>query len=274
MSAARIYVCTMIRGGGLEAPLSVGYHLCRELASRSPAFLPIETHRYVGDGLVMGRSKAVRVAREYDATHLLFWDGDIFTQDPGQILRCLRAMLDAREDFVAAPYPKKLTQWDRVGKSVRDGNWTKFPDLESIAYDYAFNLDPEFDGRVKENFCTRVWHVGTGFMLLSRACMDRMWEAYLPELEYDCEGHEGCALFQPTLRKMSPTDSRRVLWPEDYSLCMRWRDIGGHCWMYVGPEAPLDHAGSAVFRGYPTRKQLESIEHNGAPAEIRLGVGA
>lgn len=62
------------------------------------------------------------------------------------------------------------------------------------------------------------------------------------------EEHETVALFQLMTRASEETGVVR-LWGEDQSFCLRWRDLGGEVWMYLGPGAPANHAGDFVFEG-------------------------
>lgn len=96
--------------------------------------------------------------------------------------------------------------------------------------------------------------VGTGFMLIERATILRMVEAF-PATKYvqhpdDC-GRGGFldhlyALFDCWIDPVT-----RGYLSEDYAFCARWRAIGGDVW--CDPTLLLEHHGTACFTGDPTQ---------------------
>jgi hypothetical protein len=81
--------------------------------------------------------------------------------------------------------------------------------------------------------------IGTGFMCLTRKCVDRMRLAY-PQTAYtDDSGDEVMALFDFEIHNGK-------YWGEDYTFCRRWKGIGGDIWMMP---AQIGHIGKKTYSG-------------------------
>jgi hypothetical protein len=120
-----------------------------------------------------------------------------------------QALLDTDKDFVSGCYAKK--QANRQVPAVLLG---------------------KREGELQE-----ARSVPGGFLLLSRACIERMWGAFR-SLQYRRDGHELCALWMPLME-----DSEYC--GEDVSFCYRWRKIGGKCWLHTG--VVVDHYGEFKY---------------------------
>lgn len=145
-------------------------------------------------------------------SHLLFVDADMeFTGD--DVVR----LLAAEQDLVAA-----------VGVRKREGK-------------ISFCLNGREIKQSHETGLVAVDEVGTGFMMLSRACVEKMIAAY-PDLKYTDRtgGQQHLLLFDTKMEE-------GYYWSEDYVFCRRWRAIGGS--VYVDPMIGLGHVGEKVFRG-------------------------
>jgi len=79
--------------------------------------------------------------------------------------------------------------------------------------------------------------VGTGFMALSRKCLEEMVKAY-PHTAYEDSG-EVHALFDFEIHGGR-------YWGEDYTFCRRWKSIGGDIWLLP---ADIGHVGSKNYKG-------------------------
>jgi hypothetical protein len=186
--------------------------------------------------VVRARDRLARVfLHETDCTALLWWDEDCLPHDLGIINR----MLETGQDCVGAPYRRKQ---------------------DEKTYPYGPVI-----GQEVANGCIEVEALAFGFMLTSRACMQRMWDAYHQERWYfDVQTREGKTTHTETVNMfgLTWTDQTqgadgapwRTLLSEDYSFCRSWRAIGGRVMMYVGEGSPVGHIGSTVFRG--TREGL------------------
>ena len=112
------------------------------------------------------------------------------------------------------------------------------------------------------DFATAV-HAGTGFMLIERATIQQMQDAY-PETRYQgtdayTSGERatpgGYALFDCIIDPISGT-----YLSEDFTFCSRWRRLGGQIWLDT--RASLTHSGPSDFKGNPgDRFMFPGIEH-------------
>lgn len=86
---------------------------------------------------------------------------------------------------------------------------------------------------------------GAGFLLLSRACIETMRDAYGPSESYvDPAGRPLIGLWQTSGRV--EFDGRMVAEGEDYAFCRRWRSLGGQ--IFTRRDVRLGHVGSHVWR--------------------------
>lgn len=174
------------------------------------------------------------------ASHLLFVDSDIaFT--PEQVLR----LLGAGKDFVAGMYPIKDLNWDRAAVN------RQLHGEQGVAACLMYVGKPCGPAeRVSEGGLVTAEYAGSGFMLVTRAAVARMIEAY-PASRYraihawplgtgpEVDRH---ALFDT----MILPESGEYL-SEDYAFCHRWRAIGGRIWLDT--ESRLTHIGSYEYHG-------------------------
>ena len=150
-------------------------------------------------------------------THLLMIDDDMGWQ-PHDVLRLIRTGLD----FVGGAGPKKnyplrfcVLGRDEFGREVPSPYHESTGTLE-------------------------VAGIGTGFLMVSRSCAERMAVAH-PELQFDPgEGQTEYGLFDPLILN-------RVRYSDDFAFCHRWRALGGK--IHVLPTVKLAHIGSHCFEG-------------------------
>lgn len=147
----------------------------------------------------LARESIVKAFLESDADKLLFVDDDV-TWQRGALLR----LFDNNLSLCAGVYPKRKdpVEWP-IG-------WLPKKELQAI------------DGWLE------VASVATGFLCLSRECLERMNEAF------------GAAMFD-NIR------DEKGRYSEDISFCARWRSIGGKVW--IDPELKLGHVGFKHFHG-------------------------
>lgn len=152
-----------------------------------------------------------------EATHMLFVDDDMaWTYDAAIKL------LMAKKDLCAIAGPRKVEP-PSFAVNVSD--------------DYGNPLPLRVD---VESGMFEVSGVGTGFMLISRACAEKMASSY-PETAYDdVAGRQIFGLFDPFI-----VNRRRLA--DDFGYCHRWRAIGGT--VYVAGEIPLGHVGGKIWHG-------------------------
>lgn len=167
--------------------------------------------------IVMARSKLFAKFMRSDCTHLLMIDDDM-----GWTAQAVGRLFAAKKDFVAVAGPKKREPLQcAVTPLALDKNFGKI----------------HFD--VTTGTC-EVAEVGGAFCLFTRAFGEKMIAAY-PELQYAGIGAETeYSLFLPQI-----VDGAYKA--EDYSLCNRWRKIGGE--VHVCPDISLKHVGRKTYEG-------------------------
>lgn len=104
------------------------------------------------------------------------------------------------------------------------------------------------------------------FVLISRACAEKMVEAY-PHLAYYGDADLKCldyALFDPMLVQ---EDDHQRRYSEDYAFCRRWRDIGGKVELLA--DVRLEHTGSHTFAG----SFIEMFTNHGPKDVVRSAYG-
>lgn len=147
-----------------------------------------------------------------DCTDLVCIDDDV-SWDGDELVR----LVEHPADMVGGAYPAKLDKpqyfvlWD-----------TTKPDIRSVD--------------APRNWLIEVYGVPTGFLKLSRACVERMRIAYA-NLQYGDDtapGQRAWCLFNFELWN-------NRFWGEDFVFCKRWRDIGGK--IYLDPMLTLHHHG-------------------------------
>jgi hypothetical protein len=170
------------------------------------------------------------------ATHLLFIDADQ-GYAPDQVFR----LLEFDADVSAAVSPKKILNWDKIARAVRDGR-----DPETAGLDYVVNFVRNNGAIQTRAGFARVTAAGTGFMMIKRGAIEKLCFAH-PELRSwvepaDRESGHYFGLFD-CLRDPESGGSLS----EDLSFCKRWIDLGGDIW--VDTESKITHTGPVTFGG-------------------------
>lgn len=191
------------------------FNLTTELRSLGVRF-QLGLERYNAD-IGLARSHIISEFLRSDFSHLLMIDDDM-TFEPSALHR----LVYAEKDLVAVAGPKKRYPLIFAASHVdEDGQPCH------LQYDTITGT-------------AEVTHVGTAFMLISRACAEQMRDAF-PELEYvGGDGKVSWGLFLQGI-------VNKHYQPEDFSFCERWRRIGGK--VYICPDVPLGHIGAHEFRG-------------------------
>jgi len=177
-----------------------------QMTAAAPGQLLVST--YGGSFLPINRDMLTARFLRSNATHMLCIDSDI-GWGPADVEK----LLLANKDFVSGIYSRK--QPDGMPASVL--------------------LDTR-EGELIECF-----HAAAGFLLLTRACVERMVAAH-PELAYKTPQGPAWALWSPTFSGKP--------YGEDTSFCARWRALGGKIWAHS--KVILKHYGESVYlpRGF------------------------
>lgn len=172
----------------------------------------VAEHCHVDDA----RNALVREFMQSKASHLVFIDNDVGF-GPHELLR----LAQHDRDMVAGVYPLKE---DDEGYPVR---------VES-----GHDLYADKDGLVE------VVGLPTGFMKISRSCLEKMIEAHGDRKFWgrgqDQDGPPHVILFERTFKD-------GVRYSGDYAFCEKWREMGGK--MYVDPEMYFTHSGTKEWSG-------------------------
>lgn len=167
--------------------------------------------------IARARNIALKNFLDSTATDLLFIDADMGWEPEGPM-----RLLASGKDCVAVAGPRK--QYPVSFCTLLEG-----PPVKTCPV----------TGLVEASY------VGTGMMLITRACAQAMWDAY-PDLAYvDGDSDtEYRALFDTEIREEM---GKPRFWSEDYTWCHRYRQIGGK--IYVDQSIRMQHVGSHVYAG-------------------------
>lgn len=194
-----------------------------------------------GDALIT-RARSVMAATflASDATHLFFVDADIGF-DPEHVFR----LLEADRDVVGGVYPTKGIDWTKTRKAVEAGAQDLL--AKSVGYVVRFIPNPANSVEVDDHGFAPVAYVGTGFMMLRRAAVQRVCSAH-PELTARLgdlgrgRASQAVMIFESMIE---PETGQHL--SEDYAFCRRWRDLGGE--IFADFKGRLTHVGAMPFSG-------------------------
>ena len=166
-----------------------------------------------GSGIIADcRSEIVSKFLESDAETLVFVDSDV-AWEKGKLVQ----LIDYPVDFAAGVYPQR-----------------KEPIEYSVRWDQSKKELWAVDGLLE------VEAVPFGFVKLTRSMLEKMVEHY-SDLNYIHRKGKACALFDPYWK-----DGYKF--GEDFSFCMRWKDMGGKIW--IDPEVSMAHMGVKTYTGH------------------------
>jgi hypothetical protein len=194
---------------------------------------------FVGNESLIERARNILVKRFLQTkgfTHFMFIDADIGF-NPESVMR----LLNFDKDVTSAVYPKKSINWEHVKQKIAAGSPE---DIRQMGLDFNINIsshEPPIDGFVK------VLDVATGFLMMKRGVLERMYEHYKDELfaVNDIQG-QNVADYIAVFACMIDPQSKRFL-SEDYAFCRRYQLMGGEIWADIS--TPLSHTGTHVYSG-------------------------
>jgi hypothetical protein len=235
---AHIFLATPCYGGQVTLPY---FHSVISLMMHGVAQgLPVTVETLAGESLIpRGRNSLVAKFLAHPvATHLLFVDADI-----GFSPEAVRRLLALGEDVVAGVYPLKQFFWDEAAVARAKGG-------ELITTAALRYVGKACEGGARRGDFVAAEYAGTGFMLISRAALERMIAAY-PELHYDMAHVPNAAppefLFALFDTAIDAASGHYL--SEDYTFCARWRALGGTIWLDTA--SALTHTGTHEYVGAP-----------------------
>lgn len=233
-----IMVCTPCYGSMVYEPMIQS--LIATMREGQERGVRIEWQTTVDSLVTRARDNLVRDFLDNDKMdYLLFIDADI-AFNPSQVWR----LLDRNVNVAVAAYPfKKLFPYEGIEVN-EEFTWE---DIEALHH--RFVLNPLPNESIDEYGFIKVYDGATGFMLISRNCLETMKESY-PELNYfnDMTGvysENDFLFFSEMIEETEDGKLRRL--SEDYAFCRRWQDIGGY--IYLDAHSVLTHIGNHFFRG-------------------------
>lgn len=193
---AKVLIGTPTHSGWVHANYTMS--LVRSLGHAGRCGIRSSAHVMRGNVLPQTRNLLARAALENDFSHLLFTDSDM-AWPPEAIDR----LLSWSKDAVGGVY-----------QSRQDGQFLIFNPRRARGDEPLLEVDA----------------IATGFLLLSRFCLEQMVEAYPGRMFEFCHG--------------SGEDSWALV-NEDIAFCTRWRAKGGQ--VYADPSFRLHHFGEKDF---------------------------
>lgn len=197
------YVASLVRSFDVLNRLNVGHAI---YILDKCSILPHARNRLVGEFL------------HSDASHMLFIDDDMGWPD-----NAIPELLAHDKDVIGA-----------VGI-------TKDEDPEKRHF--CAGLDPKVTKFDHERGIIRVAYVGTGFLLIKRHVLEKMWTHYRKWATQPPPDHPEIG----PCSRIFEFDYTQDVWGEDYIFCQRWRELGGEIW--VDPSIRLEHIGSHCYTG-------------------------
>lgn len=187
------------------------------------------------------RNASVAFMMEKDYTHLLFIDTDVSFE-----ARDVLKLVDQQKEVVVGVYPKKYWSHQKMKALGSKGN---LPDQwPHLATDFSTELSREAYTKSKSSETVEANYAATGFMLISRACIEKIIESK-PEIKYtnDIDGYmdAGDNFYDMFQCKVNPETQKYE--SEDYGFCKLWKSLGGE--ITVVPDISLGHRGFNTFYG-------------------------
>jgi hypothetical protein len=198
--------------------------------------------------VTQGRNLCVNTFMEesikHPYSHMLFIDSDIeFSFDT------IMKLVAADKDIVAAPYPLKDLDWEKIAKRIKHKNITDGNTMSKQGFTWPLKLEGKNEVTVIGGVA-EVTHAPTGCMLIKKQVFEKMIKE-LPELKIN----------QPTVINGKMVEKKfmynffdcyhepetKKYYGEDFGFCKRWAEIGGKCHILV--DEYITHIGEYRFTG-------------------------
>lgn len=187
------------------------------------------------------RARNLSIARfllENKQDFFMFIDADIHF-DPTSVVRLIKS----GHDVAVAAYPKKAVMWEQTEDAIKKGD-TRDPSRmsSSLVLNFKYQNTPLVNGFAE------VLDGPTGFMLIKRDVIQRMYDHYRPTLACvnDHQNRGTLTDYVAIFDCMIDPESKRYL-SEDYAFCRRWQQMGGK--IYADCMTTLGHIGNLRFFG-------------------------
>jgi len=176
-------------------------------------------------------------------THFLFIDSDI-DFEPETIF----SMIEADKEVIAAPYPLKAIDWNKLTKRVKNKDLE--PDTVSkMGFTWPIKLDGQKNVSIVKGVM-EVSHAPTGCMLIKKQVFEKMMKAY-PNLKIEqptmVNGEESTKPYYYNFFDTYHEPETKRYYGEDFGFCKRWTATGGKCYLYVADD--ITHIGEYRYTG-------------------------
>jgi len=187
-----------------------------------------------------------------EMTHILFIDNDI-TWDPLDILK----LIISDKELVGGIYPYKNYNWDKLKEpdviqnilNKKNNSFFKnTSDKEIIQHSLLeYNLNYKSKNMEVNNNLIEVRHIATGFMLIKRFVIEKLFEVYpntkyVDDINYLNKDEEE---FAYALFDCAVIDKH--YFSEDWLFCHRWSQINGQ--IFTDISINLQHTGLEDYNG-------------------------
>ena len=198
--------------------------------------------------VTQGRNLCVNTFMEesikHPYSHMLFIDSDIEFS-----FETIMKLVAADKDIVAAPYPLKDLDWEKIAKRIKHKNITDGNTMSKQGFTWPLKLEGKNEVKVIGGVA-EVTHAPTGCMLIKKQVFEKMIKE-LPELKIN----------QPTVLNGKMVEKEfmynffdcyhepetKKYYGEDFGFCKRWAEIGGKCHILV--DEYITHIGEYRFTG-------------------------
>jgi hypothetical protein len=183
-------------------------------------------------------------SKKHNYSHMLFIDSDIDFS-----FETIMKLVAADKDIIAAPYPLKTLDWEKIAKRIKTRNIQDGETMSKQGFVWPIKIEGKNELSITGGVA-EVSHAPTGCMLIKRQVFEKMIKE-LPELKIN----------QPTIvnGKMSEKEfmynffdcyhepETKKYYGEDFGFCKRWTEIGGKCHILV--DNYITHVGEYCYTG-------------------------
>jgi hypothetical protein len=198
--------------------------------------------------VTQGRNLCVNTFMEesikHPYSHMLFIDSDIEFS-----FETIMKLIAADKDIVAAPYPLKDLDWEKIAKQIKHKNITDGNTMSKQGFTWPLKLEGKNEVTVIGGVA-EVTHAPTGCMLIKKQVFEKMIKE-LPELKINqptvINGKMVEKEFMYNFFDCYHEPETKKYYGEDFGFCKRWAEIGGKCHILV--DEYITHIGEYRFTG-------------------------
>ncbi len=245
----KLFVATPMYGGMCHGHYAKSISSLFALCTKNG--IPIHLETVLNESLIQrARNSCVDAFLQSDFSHFLFIDADIGFNSK-DVLTMLAMLLKDKEqkyDVLAAVYPKKEINWDRIKQKKSFSKPAK--ELAKLGNEFTFNPISQGSITFEGGVAAEVSDAGTGFMMIPRKTFENFIKAY-PEQSYRpyssfSPSGDPSKIVRAFFDSKIDPESKLYL-AEDYMFCQYVRKMGGKIWIL--PWISLSHAGNYSHTG-------------------------